>query len=150
MSSKKISKYELLMIYFEGNIVLGLLMIIKAQIKAKICYVNCDCCVAGRTCFYVLIWIMNPCHFYSIYFGRLGFVAQKYKLWRIKVYENHKRLKVIKAKLKNIVKEAEARNKNLKRNEHKTLDGYVTPRMVLLPRGKVCNIPQSTTGKWEV
>ena len=47
---------------------------------------------------------------------------------------------MVKAKLKNIAKDAEASNKNLKGNEHKTLDEYVTPRTMLILRGKVCNI----------
>ena len=35
---------------FDGNIVLGLIMMIKAQTKDKICFVNCKCCVAEGTC----------------------------------------------------------------------------------------------------
>ena len=35
--------------YFEGNLVLDLLMRIKAQAKAENCTVNCKCCVAERT-----------------------------------------------------------------------------------------------------
>ena len=35
---------------FEGNPVLGLLMMVKAQTKAKICVLNCKCCVTERTC----------------------------------------------------------------------------------------------------
>ena len=46
---------------FEGNHVLGLLMKIKAQTKAKICSVNCKCCVVERTCYWCSVfdyWIM--------------------------------------------------------------------------------------------
>ena len=35
---------------FQGNIVLGILMMIKAQTKTKISFVNCKGCVAERTC----------------------------------------------------------------------------------------------------
>ena len=48
---------------------------------------------------------------------------------------------MIKAKLKYIARDAEVSNKNLKENEHKALDEDVTLKMVLLLRGKVCNIP---------
>ena len=44
------TKSEFLMKYFDGNVVLGLFMMIKAQTKEKICSVNCKCCVAERTC----------------------------------------------------------------------------------------------------
>ena len=42
----KISKYEMLIKYFEGNLVLCLIMRIKVQTKAKICTMNCKYCVA--------------------------------------------------------------------------------------------------------
>ena len=46
----KISKSEILIKYFEGNLVLGLIMRIKVQTKAKICTMNCKYCVAEKTC----------------------------------------------------------------------------------------------------
>ena len=46
----KISKSEILIKYFEGNLVLGLIMRIKEQTKDKICTMNCKYCVAEKTC----------------------------------------------------------------------------------------------------
>ena len=46
-----------------------------------------------------------------------------------------------KEKMKSFVRDAKESNKNLKGDEHKTLDKYGTVRTVLLLRGKVCNIP---------
>ena len=54
----------------------------------------------------------------------------------IKDSGNHKGLKMIKTKMKNITNDVEASNKNLKGNENRKLVEYVTPRAMLILGGK--------------
>ena len=65
----------------------------------------------------------------------------KVQVMRYKILQKSQKSEDGQTKLKNIARDVEASNKNLKENEHKTLGEYVTPRTMLLVRGKVCNIP---------
>ena len=73
--------------YFEGNLVLCLIMRIKVQTKAKICTMNCKYCVVEKTCclcskldYELVTYLLNT--FWKTWFSRTKVQVMKDKILR--------------------------------------------------------------------
>ena len=71
----------------------------------------------------------------------------KVQVMRYKILQKSQKSEDGQTKLKNIARDVEVSNKNLKGDEHKTLGKYVTPRMMLLLSRKVCKTPSEDDWK---